>query len=95
MIHFTIYAIEKDGQVGGIGVEGEPTKRDRLDALSYNVFSRGDTRIHVLTVSGRVTLEQQRELAINLYEGKNRRINFNDTARINIPALFARAVATP
>lgn len=94
MREFTIYAMENGGRIGGMGFYFPPTKRDYETAKDHYIFRRGDCRVHVFVVSGTVTIDECRQLAANLYEGKGREVNFEDAAHRRIAAL-SRKYATP
>lgn len=95
MREFTIYVVEREGKIGGLGFSLSPDKYEIDQAQDAFIFVRGDTRIFVLVVSGNVTQEQCRQLAINFYEGRGREINFNNAARIDADAALWRKFANP
>lgn len=73
----TVYAREYRGAITATSIGTHPSEKDHKQALSYNRFSRGNSYIHVVVLEGRVSLEQQRKLAIAAYEGRMTRYDFN------------------
>jgi hypothetical protein len=88
MKEYTIYASERNGNVGGIAFNFPPTQREKQTALDWHSFTHADTRIFVLVVAGSVTLEQQRELAMALYFERGETHHFDDI-RTYKPQAFA------
>ena len=88
MNEHTVYAIEKNGDIGGIGIIGAPTTNEIKNAAACHIFRRGDVRIYVLVVTGRVTFEECRLLAVKYFEGDSRKINFSEEpARFGIRSI--------
>lgn len=83
MIEYVIYAFEQNGKIGGLGHVGRATEHEINAATGVHIFANRDARICVLVVTGLVTEDDARKLAIAIYEGRSRKINFNDAARID------------
>lgn len=96
MHEMTIYATEKGGAVGAIGFRFPPCRSEQDAAMDYFIFRRGDTRVYVVVVTGQVTKEQCRQLAVAYYETQVVKIEF-ETLINNATGRFAlsRKSATP
>lgn len=75
MIELTVTVFEREGCLYGIGEIGAPTRKLISNCDNRFVFSRLNTRVHVLAVAPGVTEDIARQFAIRMYEGKTIRVD--------------------